>query len=239
MARPRLGENQLRDLFPELTLQLVDPANGSVNAGSAKNVMWRCAKNHEWLACPKNRSRNSTACPFCEGRRAIVGETDLATTHPELAAQLVDKQLAFTLKAGSSGLKVEWVCDLGHTWMATTAHRTLDKSGCPVCSGTTVLAGFNDLRTTHPTLARDLVDQSLATTMSFGSQKKVEWECQNGHRWVTSIGSRSLGRGCGRCSGQILVPGENDLATTHPKLAAELVDPEIASSLLFQLRWLV
>ena len=41
----------------------------------------------------------------------------------------------------------------GHEWQATVNDRSTGY-GCPVCSGNTVLAGYNDLATTHPELAK-------------------------------------------------------------------------------------
>lgn len=42
-----------------------------------------------------------------------------------------------------------------------------------------------------------------------------------GHTWDAVVGSRSLGRGCPACGGQIVIKGKNDLATKFPEIAAE------------------
>lgn len=55
-----------------------------------------------------------------------------------------------------------------------------------------------------------------------GSHKKVWWRCEKGHEWQAEIKSRTLlESGCPYCAGKVTVPGENDLATLRPDLAAQ------------------
>ena len=77
------------------------------------------------------------------------------------------------------------------------------------------------LAQTHPALAKeaDGWDPKLVTA---GSGKKVVWKCRKGHRYESTIGSRTgQGSGCSYCVGKKILAGFNDLATTHPKLARE------------------
>jgi len=53
------------------------------------------------------------------------------------------------------------------------------------------------------------------------SDKKVWWECSNGHEWQASIGSRNRGAGCPYCAGQRAIKGKTDLQTVNPDLANE------------------
>jgi hypothetical protein len=180
-------------------------------------LKWRCDRGHEWLSEPSTRSGQGTGCPYCSGHRAIVGETDLATTHPELAAEAVGWDPT-TLTAGSNK-KVGWKCSKGHRWMSTVANRSVG-NGCPVCSGRKIIAGLNDLATVNPELAAQ-ADGWDPTTVSAGSHAKVRWRCQHGHTWDASIKNRSKGQGCAVCSGRKTMAGLNDLATVNPELAAQ------------------
>ena len=57
-----------------------------------------------------------------------------------------------------------------------------------------------------------------------GSEFRAWWKCTKcGYEWQTSIKQRTREKatGCPACSNQILVPGVNDLASTHPFLAKE------------------
>lgn len=53
------------------------------------------------------------------------------------------------------------------------------------------------------------------------SGKKVWWKCSKGHEWEAAINNRRAGHNCPYCSNQRLLPGYNDLETTHPELAKE------------------
>ena len=52
-------------------------------------------------------------------------------------------------------------------------------------------------------------------------RSRVWWLGPCGHEWETSPETRRRGSGCPYCSGALAVPGENDLATTYPALAAQ------------------
>jgi hypothetical protein len=99
----------------------------------------------------------------------------------------------------------------------------INSSGCTICSGRKVLEGFNDLATTHPELAVE-ADGWDATTVSAGSNKKMNWKCEFDHKWTSVIANRTAGRGCPVCQNKLVVPGVNDLRTANPELAAELID---------------
>lgn len=104
-------------------------------ANSGKKVWWKCGKGHEWQAIIAHRHRGS-GCPYCSGRCAIKGETDLQTVNPALAKEWYYKKNG-DLKpehfTANSGKKVWWVCEKGHEWQAKIADRNKGR-GCPVCA---------------------------------------------------------------------------------------------------------
>lgn len=153
----------------------------------------------------------------------------LSLTHPQLSAEAVgwDPSEFF---AGSNK-KVLWRCSLGHEWDSIIANRAKG-SGCPVCAGQKVLAGFNDLATKYPELAKQ-ADGWDPTTVRPGSHQILAWRCPVGHSWDAQVKSRALNEnGCPYCSGFKAQSGVNDLATTHPDLAkqADGWDPTTISS---------
>lgn len=223
-------QNLLRDVRPELFAQLKDKENNKdITCGSSKKIEWQCEHGHTWFATTRNRVVRNDGCPFCSGLYAIPGETDLATTHPEIAKQLVDTSLGTILKANSHR-KVAWKCEKGHIWTTSVVTRVAG-NGCPFCSGRLAIPGETDLATTHPELAAQLVDQTLAITLKAGSDKKVEWQCEYGHMWITSVSNRVKGRGCPWCAGKYGKVEDNTLAGTYPKLAMQLVDKSLATKL--------
>jgi len=57
--------------------------------------------------------------------------------------------------------------------------------------------------------------------VSAGMGKKVWWLCKEGHSYKQTIASKTNGNGCPYCSGNKVLKGFNDLATTHPELEEE------------------
>ena len=202
----------------------LDPA--TVTRGSDRRVWWLCGKcSGEWTAKVGTRTHLSAGCPFCSGRRAIPGETDLASQRPDLAAEWSPENDRSTGEVSvGSKYRAIWVCsEHGHAWMAIVSNRTRG-GGCPYCANRKVLQGFNDLTTTHPELSKEWSPRNEfgPETVTAGSDKQVIWVCNEyGHEWVAKMQTRSRGRGCPVCSNRAVLPGFNDLATTHPDLAAE------------------
>ena len=193
------GFNDLATIYPSLASELVDVSVGFVvGVGSHRSVSWRCEKGHIWNAPVYSRVAGN-GCPYCSGRLRLDGVNDLATTHPQLVSELVDDSLSHTLGA-KSNVVVSWRCDKGHVWEASVANRTKGE-GCPYCANKKVLAGFNDLATTHSQLVFELVDESLAHKITYGSEQKVEWRCDKGHVWMATPNSRtSDNTGCPVCA---------------------------------------
>ena len=54
-----------------------------------------------------------------------------------------------------------------------------------------------------------------------GSHRMVWWICDKGHEWRAQVKSRVSGCGCPVCAGKKVVPGENDLASQFPAVAAQ------------------
>jgi hypothetical protein len=214
------GVNDLATTHPELAAQAHEWDPTTISAGSDKHREWRCPQGHQWTARVANRGVHNKGCPYCSGNRILAGFNDLATTHPELAAQAHEWDPT-TVSHGSSSTRRAWRCSLGHVWNATVSNRALLSTGCPYCAHQKLLPGFNDLATVRPDIAAEASGWNPATTLT-GSNKKFRWKCRLGHQWTTTINSRtSRGTGCPYCTNQTVKAGFNDLATTHPKLAAQ------------------
>ena len=58
-------------------------------------------------------------------------------------------------------------------------------SGCSFCGGKRVLAGFNDLNSKFPEIAKE-ADGWDPKTVAASSNKKFAWHCKNGHSFIAS-----------------------------------------------------
>jgi len=151
--------------------------------------------------------------------KPTLGVNDLQSQYPDIAAEAYgwDPTEVFL----GSGRKVQWKCGNNHIWGASPNSRTNSKSGCPVCSGRQVLAGFNDLKTKFPDIAAEAYGWDPTTVTAAANQKK-DWRCKEGHIYPSLVSSRTNdGNGCPFCSSQKVLAGFNDLKTKFPDIAAE------------------
>jgi hypothetical protein len=169
-------------------------------------------------------------------RKLIVGVNDLATTHPDVAAQWahdLNEVGPESIKAGCNK-QFWWRCSTysDHLWFASPNARIRIKdgveriSGCAVCSSRKLLPGFNDLATVHPGLlsewAFDLNEKGPQEHFA-NTNAKLWWRClSQGHVWDATPANRvNQGQGCPYCSGKRVVPGSTDLETLFPEVATQ------------------
>lgn len=202
-----------------------------LTASSGKRTEFRCADGHRWEAVVNNIITKGRGCPYCSGRRALIGFNDITTTHPERVAMFADPEMAKRFTAASDK-RAEFKCDAGHRWEATVGNVVTEGCGCPYCSSRRVLAGFNDIATTHPLRARMFVDQLLPTTLNASSGKRAEFRCLEGHLWwATVCNVIAKGGDCPYCSGHRVLAGFNDISTTHPNRVSLFIDKELPKKL--------
>ena len=134
-----LGENDLQTANPTLAKEWnYEKNNGlrpiDVTPNSNKKVWWKCNRGHEWQATIANRNIGN-GCPYCSGRYAVNGTTDLQTINPTLAKEW-NYERNLDLKPNEispgSNKKVWWKCAKGHEWQATVNNRSKGR-GCPQC----------------------------------------------------------------------------------------------------------
>ena len=147
-----------------------------------------------------NVGKTSSGCAVCVGHQVHKGFNDLVTTHPELSTQAMGWDPSEITQG--SNLKKDWQCPLEHQWSAVVSDRANKESGCPYCTGKKVLAGFNDLQTVNPMIGNQAFGWD-PTTVTIGATKKLKWQCNEGHIWVTTPNARTnhgTPSGCPTCT---------------------------------------
>lgn len=176
--------------------------------GSTKKAWWKCTKGHEWESSIANRAGKKHNCPYCSGRYAITGKTDLQTINPSLANEWnYEKNIGLTPAnvLPNSNKKVWWKCDKEHEWEAQISHRNKGVK-CPYCAGLYAIQGTNDLQTINPFLANEWNidknnDLKPSDVLPY-SNKKVWWKCIKGHEWQATVTNRTKGTGCPICTSE-------------------------------------
>jgi hypothetical protein len=135
---PYCSNNKVLFGFNDLhskNIELASEADGwnpkLVSLFSSVSKKWKCPVGHSWWAKPSDRARGD-GCPFCSGRRILIGFNDLRTSHPEIAEE-ADGWNPEEISFGSNKL-LNWICELGHTWRTSPNSRTKGKTGCPTCA---------------------------------------------------------------------------------------------------------
>ncbi len=213
---------------------------------SNKGMWWRHWDEklgvwHEWHAIVRSVIVEKRGCAICAGKQVQRKVNDFKTTHPALAEEFHptknEKITIYDFTAGSDK-KYWWRhrCEKHnhwHEWESTVAHR-VEGRGCPICAGKKVLIGCNDLATTNPELSLEIHPTKngliTARALTRGSAKKVVWRhwhehspfSGDWHEWESTVAHRVEGKGCHICKGDTTLIGCNDLATTNPKVNAQL-----------------
>ena len=199
-------EESLSNKYPHLVAEWDYTKNGryltpdNINCKSGKNVYWLCPKGHSYQARVDHRTLKQSGCPYCAGKKVIVGETDLASRFPHIAAEWDYSQNEKNPDDyyHNSSQKVWWKCSEGHTWQATIKQRVRTGSGCPYCAGQKAIPGQTDIQTVDPILISEW-DYDKNTEVDPEnllpySRVKVWWKCNHGHSWCETVRNRYISK---------------------------------------------
>ena len=215
-------ENSLEFKYPELAAQWDVDANkgvapNMVSAGSKRVVFWKCSKNHLYRASINERVRyykigKTYGCPYCSGRKVLLGFNDLQNVNPLLARewdQTKNGDITPSSISAGSPKKYWWKCDkCGNSWSASVKNRSNGR-GCPKCKPLTIATKLRKKSAETHTFA-DVFPELVCEWDSSNSIKpnevaphsniKVNWTCSKcGHKWTTSVNNRSSGYNCKEC----------------------------------------
>lgn len=253
------GFNDLATTHPELANQWDRDNNElmpeEVTYGRNIMVYWIypyddpfTGKHHDfrWKSLLAARLSAKNDCPFLAGKRIWPGFNDLKTLRPDVVLQWnykKNKGLSPSLLGVNSKIKVWWETELkspitGETikaeWKSSILARTNAKYDNPFLVGKKVWAGYNDLSSTHPEIAKEWHPSKNGALkpneISKGYDKKVWWylpydDPKTGNHfefeWCDTPSHRVGGRGCPYLTGRAVWKGFNDLETCFPEIAAE------------------
>ena len=137
-----IKNNSLQSKFPRIAKEWHPVKNGSLTPdmfdfGSIENVWWKCPTcKGEWRTTINLRTNQKTKCPFCSGRRALKGFSDLATMRPDLVLDWDYKKNDKSPEDVTRGSKYEvwWKCHkCGYEWKTKVGSRGVNNTGCMNC----------------------------------------------------------------------------------------------------------
>lgn len=92
---------------------------------------------------------------------------------------------------------IEWQCSKGHRWRAQLSSVKAG-SWCPICSNSRKGSRYKGTIEKMQKLAKSYGGRCISTTY-ITSEKKLEWCCMVGHRWMAIPASVSAGHWCPEC----------------------------------------
>lgn len=186
-----------------------------VSAGSNRKVWWKCNQNHSYLSTVYHHASQGLGCPYCSGKKVLIGFNDLASCNP-LIAEEWDYEKNGDLSPDSvtlgSNKKVWWKCkSCGNSWRTDTNNRNRGR-GCPLCAkkksaqtlAKTLLSSNSKIKLdSYPELSKEWDynknSQTPSNTLA-GSRSKAWWICSIcGNSWLASVSNRVHGSGCPQC----------------------------------------
>lgn len=210
MIHLNVRESSLAALYPDIAKEWDYQRNYPLTpeqfaAVSGKSVYWKCKLGHQWRARIANRN-NGDGCPFCSGKKVLIGFNDLASQHPDLSKEWHPSLNSNepTDVTAHSNKKVYWQCESGHYWKASPNNR-VNGRGCPYCASRKVLKGYNDFESRFPETALEWNQEKNGSVhpdeVLFTSTKKYWWHCKTcGNDWLTEVRVRARGNGCPYCA---------------------------------------
>ncbi len=224
MARPkRILAKERPDLLDEWDYsknnEICSP--NDVSVCSTIKVWWKCLKcgqtyykrivdvsyGHKCNDCARKSIGIKNSSPHGKRNR----NSKVVSDFPEVAKEWdYEKNGNLTPDdvTASSEKRIWWVCPKGHSYSAIPSNRIRLNSGCPYCSGKKVLAGFNDLQSQYPEIAKlwnyqknyPLLPNEIT---AHSSSKNVWWICPKGHEWKAKPNSLANGTYCPHCSSSL------------------------------------
>lgn len=204
----KTGENDLMTCYPTLAKTWHPSLNAKLTpsdfiATSKSEVWWKKECGHEYKRAIIEEVIEQN-CIVCDS---------LAMKHPELMSQWhseLNKGIDPHQFSSQSNKKVFWHCSKGHDYQASIKQR-LNHSTCPVCQrskksksaksktstqSSNLKQAFPSLAAQwHPTKNHPLTPSKLRPS----SNRKVWWQCENGHEWQESPVYRQRASKCPQC----------------------------------------
>jgi len=163
--------------------------------GSKIKMKWVCKLGHRWEANPDDVQR-STWCPKC----AILnsGSTLRATIEEMQKLAKTKKGKCLSKKYGNAHTLLKWQCHKGHEW-ETSPSNIKNGTWCPRCSS--AIRGLKRRLTIEEMkiIATSRKGKCLSKMYS-GYDIKLSWQCEKGHKWLSTPNSIKHGSWCPQCA---------------------------------------
>lgn len=135
---PKAGVTDLATLRPDLAAEWdndeITPSWFTTK--STERIRWKCSKcGNKWVVSIYSRVKNNSGCPYCSGRKAMPGVSDIKTLYPEVVEDwdmLRNLPLRIEHMKPSSKVRVNWTCHICGNRTKDSVNNWI-RRGCPIC----------------------------------------------------------------------------------------------------------
>ena len=158
--------------------------------GYQTKLKWQCEHGHKWEATP-GKIVMGRWCPTC----AVINRTNARRGNIEEMQSIAKERggLCLSTKYIESHSKLKWQCKEGHTWEATPAS-IIRGSWCRFCEGNYKLT-INDMHEIALQKGGKCLSEEYVNV-----DRKLKWQCKEGHVWETTPDNIKSGHWCPKCS---------------------------------------
>jgi len=178
--------------------------------GIDKKLTWLCKKGHQWDA-PFRDVQLGVWCKKCKHC-----EDSLANIYAIVAERGI---VCLSTEYIRGNEKLQFQCAENHVWWAT-AENIKNGSGCRICGN--IRSGLlrSDTLERFQEIAKQKGGKCLSTVYD-AKNRKLEFECSEGHVWETDAGNIRTDRWCPKCSYIYRAKLHTESIETFQKIAEE------------------
>lgn len=156
-------------------------------------LKWQCANGHIWDALWSNVRDKSSWCPHCAGRYVTID--DIKTIASQRRGECLENEYR------NAKTLMKFRCEFGHTWH-TTANRLKNGTWCnnKECISKAIHARKTkySLEFCHKIASKK--NGKCLSNKYVSVNKHMEWECEYGHKWETTLSKIIGGAWCHACA---------------------------------------
>ena len=226
------GVNDLTITNPQLASEFSprnDKKANEVGEWQKYEVFWICPTcKQEFRREVRKMAAGFDECPICTGRVAIEGYNSLADEHPDIPFIWSEKNDKKPTEVTSiSSYDAIWYCPTCKQEFRREVRKVVDDEfECPICTGKTVVAGYNSLEDEYPEIAKRWAESNdrLPSEVLSSHIYRAEWVCPTcGGKYTASV--RDVVNGlaeCPYCNNEKPLAGFNTLKALYPEIAKEM-----------------
>ena len=151
-------------------------------------MRFQCEKGHTWET-NSHTLKKGAWCRHCHHESMKNTLEDMHRLAKKRGGKCLAKEYV------RNNYPIKWECELGHKFMAQPANITVGE-WCPQCARDKQRLSIDDVQQTAEERGGRLISKRYNS-----NHEKLEFECEDGHRWFAAVSNVRHGAWCPVCAG--------------------------------------